>query len=318
MTDTVRTLAKDTKPLDDLTGETDAPSLVKEEKPLVIASASDPAMAALRVTYDSLASIAHGKTRDVGEVIERCIAGLRVHPEAAATGCYSIPYKNHTDDCKKKPWAARKNCHCPLTWVRGPGIQLALWIAAEWKYCADGARVYPSGQDNGEALVEGFFFDLVNVRMVVRQRIVSRFRKKRDGTSYAISQDEYWMEVERNASKMHRNAILKGLPRHVVEPVYETALTIHKEQIQELGIAEVWAQVIGYFATKGVDEDAVIALLGVDGVQDVREEHIINLRHLASSVKAGFQQVKDVFAMPENESPKVGEIGSATSEQRED
>jgi len=305
---------------EDMTGENDAPSipvLAEPPKPQYLQAGSS-SMATLRVTYEAMATLAMGKTRDDREVIQRSIDGLRAHPEAAAKSAYSIPFKTHTDDCKKRPWAARKNCACPISWVRGPSVNLALWVAGEWKYCVEGARVFPSGDDNGEATVEGFFLDLVNVRMVVRQRIVSRFRKKRDGSSYHISQDDYWQEVERNASKMHRNAVLKGIPRHVIQPVYETGLAIHKEMIQEEGIAETWGRVLGFFSERGVTEEMVCRLMGKSGFEEVRAEDVANLRHLVQSIGAGFQSIGEVFQMPDNASPPVGDVGGAASTERED
>ena len=100
--------------------------------------------------------------------------------------------------------------------------------------------------------------------------------------------------------------------------LYETGLAIHKEQIQEEGLAEIWARVLQFFESQGVTEFAVINLLGKQSFADVRAEDIANLRHLVQSIRAGFQSVAEVFQMPDNASPAVGEVGGAVSAEREE
>jgi hypothetical protein len=284
----------------------------------VVESIQDPSLSTLRVQYDAMSAMASGFERNVPAIIDTCIGTVEAYPDLAERGVYAIPYKTHTEKCKKGPRSQRANCSCPVDWVVGPGIHLATLMADEWGCCVDGARIYTSSADGGADLIEGFFLDFVKRRMIVRQRIVPRFKRTRSGEKYAIPQDAYHKEVEIHASKMHRNCILKGLPAKVTYTVYHAALRIKEATIHREGLAETWNKVLAYFEPHGGDEEAVLRLLSKDDPSEVTAEDISNLRALVQSDRAGFTRARELFRIPDRETTNSAATGSVESVERGD
>jgi hypothetical protein len=287
--------------------------------PTQVITASDPAMLSLRASYEAGIAMAHGAKRDELAVVQASVSTLDAYPELAEIGTYAIPYRQHTRACKDGPWAARQSCKCPITsWAKGPGIHLAVMMAADYGYCRDEARVYPS--EEGRVLVEGVFVDFVRARMCVRQRMVSRARKGKGGGVYQMSEPDFSKEVEINASKMHRNAILKGLPRRITETVYQHAAKICEQQVQDEGTAEAWNKAVVFFADRGVGEDRLVAVLGKGAPAELRAADIVNLRHLVRTIQAQIVSVEQVFgvAASDGRAADAGKPMGAATEERDD
>lgn len=271
--------------------------------------------AALAGEIEVLHRCAVSRPRDMKAAQMVMLEMLSNFPALAEMGTYAIPYKEHTEECKAKPWKERASCRCPVSWVRGPSIELMVPMAAAWKNNLHGARLVPVGQ---ETLVQGIYVDVEGLNVVVRDRQVSRMKRKKNGETFWLGQDEYWKEVEIQASKMHRNAIKRGIPRFVWQPLYEAALDVRLAKEASGKIPARWAAACDKFARKGITPEDLLATLGVQKADDLSPEHMVNLGSLWNASEAGLLNLREMFGVPDEPDGLPARLPGGSAIARED
>ena len=91
-----------------------------------------------------------------------------------------------------------------------------------------------------------------------------------------------------------RNAVLKGVPKAMWEPVYGAARSTVMGDFKTLGNRR--AEALAQFQHYGVTKEMICELLGVGGVQDLVVEHLVTLRGLLTAIQDGDTTVEQAFA----------------------
>lgn len=96
------------------------------------------------------------------------------------------------------------------------------------------------------------------------------------------------------ASKARRNVILQAIPRAFVNDLMQVARSVRDKNAPPL--EEQRESMIQYFArTYRVTLEQILAVLSVEGVDDIRVEQMEDLRAIAEGLKAGEGKVEDYF-----------------------
>ena len=224
-----------------------------------------------------------------GEAIDRQIATAKRYPrtvskslreavelatmdEDTAAGCfYSLP---------------RKEKH-----IEGPSARLAEIMAYSWGNLRVEADV--TGEDATHITATGTCFDLernVAVRVRVKRRITNKYGKRYDTDMIGVTGNAA-------IAIALRNAVFKVIPRSYIDRVYQAA---RKASIGEGGTMQQKRQkAMSWFQKTGVQQDQVLALLGVAGLDDVTEDHLITLRGLSTAIRDGDTTVEQAFGRPD-------------------
>jgi hypothetical protein len=145
--------------------------------------------------------------------------------------------------------------------IEGPSARFAEIIINAWGNCRAGARVV--GEQDTQLTAQGAFHDLernVGITYEVQRRIVDR-----DGRRYSV--DMIGVTGNAASSIALRNAILKGVPKVIWDPIYRAARASVMGDFKTLGNRR--AEAIKRFLPYGVTQAMIVEFLGVTGVQDI-------------------------------------------------
>jgi hypothetical protein len=185
--------------------------------------------------------------------------------------------------------------------LEGPSVRFAEIIQSAWGNCRSGARVV--NEQDTYLTAQGAFLDLehnAGVTYDVQRRIV-------DSKGYRYSVDMVGVTANAACSIAHRNAILKGVPKALWNPVYLAARASVMGDFKTLGNRR--AEAIKKFQAFGVTKEMIFELLGVSGVQDIVVEHLVTLHGVLTAIQEGDTTVEQMFA-PKDRTPST--TGSAT------
>jgi hypothetical protein len=104
-------------------------------------------------------------------------------------------------------------------------------------------------------------------------------------------------------SVAYRNAVLKLIPRAFTDRVYKAA---QEASVGKGTLDQKRTRALDYFGKAGVAPEAVYALLGVGGFDDLGIEQIIQLRGIVNAIKDGETTLEEVF----NPEPPQSEAAS--------
>lgn len=170
--------------------------------------------------------------------------------------------------------------------LEGPSVRFAEIVA----YSYGNLRVDVPPVEEGEEIVTATAtcFDLERntaIRITASRSIVGRNgRYQRD-----------MINVTSNAavSVALRNSIFRVVPKPIWEPVYKQARLTSLGDAKSLG--KVRQAALDYFLKQGVHKTKVFAALGVDGIEDIKEDQIVTLRGMVSLVKSGEATIEQLF-----------------------
>lgn len=172
--------------------------------------------------------------------------------------------------------------------IEGPSTRFAEILLYSWGNSRADARVIEEGPTHVKA--EGTYYDLernVAVRKVVQRRITNKAGRRYDDDMIGVTGNAA-------ISIALRNAVFAGIPKALWKGMYE------KARLASLGKAGTLTQtrqkMIDFFGKMGVTPEKLFGLLGVDGLEDVKEDQIITLRGLATALKDGETSVEDLFS----------------------
>lgn len=172
--------------------------------------------------------------------------------------------------------------------IEGPSIRFAELVAAAWQNVrVEGRQV---GDDGKFVTARGTCLDLENnvaIAVEVQRRVTGK-----NGRRY----NDDMIGVTSNAaiSIALRNAVLKVVPKVYWQPAYLAARTVAIGKADTLVARR--GQMLAYFVKLGATNDKVFALLGVTSVEEIRLDHLVTLKGLATAIKDGETTVDDAFA----------------------
>ncbi len=172
--------------------------------------------------------------------------------------------------------------------IEGPSVRMAEIAISCFQNIRAGARVVAN--DGKTITAQGFCHDLENnvaVSVEVKRRITNK-----DGVTY--SEDMQVVTGNAACAIAFRNAALKVVPGALVKPVWEAAKQCAVGDIKT--IADRRSQALKYFASLGVNEKKVLAMLGKSGVDAIDLTDIETLLGLRTAIKEGSTTVDEAFA----------------------
>ena len=203
--------------------------------------------------------------------------------EQTATECiYALPRKQK--DKETGQWV--------LKTIEGPSARFAEIVNYAWGNTRAGSRVI--AEEAAFVKSQGLFYDL----------------EKNTAISYEVSRsilDSYgrryrpdMITVTSNAASSIalRNAILKGIPKALWNPMYQAARSVVAGDVRTLSNRRVEA--LKAFQIFGVTPEMIYATLGVKGIEDVTIEHLVTLKGLLTALQEGDTTAEQVFVSPQS------------------
>lgn len=172
--------------------------------------------------------------------------------------------------------------------IEGPSARFAEIIASAWGNCRFGSRVVAEDQEFVTA--QGAFHDLeknVAISYEVKRRIVNKHGKR-------FSVDMIGVTGNAACSIALRNAVLKGIPKALWSSIYQAARRTAVGNAQTMVAKR--DTMIAYFAKMGVRPDRILAVLGIQGIEDIGLDELATLKGMATAIKEGDTTVDQAFA----------------------
>jgi len=171
--------------------------------------------------------------------------------------------------------------------IVGPTARFAEIVAHSWGNCRAGARVISVGERMITA--QGYFADLeanVAIQYEVQRRITNK-----DGERF--NDDMIGVTGNAACSIALRNAVLKGVPKAIWNPMWERSRQAAKGDISTL--IDRRNAAFDQLAKMGVQADRVFNALGVGGPADIGLDELVELNQLITAINEGDQSIDDAF-----------------------
>lgn len=172
--------------------------------------------------------------------------------------------------------------------IEGPSARFAEIVNYAWGNTRAGARVVSEGDEFVTS--QGLFYDLEKntaISYEVQRRITDK-----NGRRY--NADMIGTTSNAASSIALRNAILKGIPKALWKPMYDSARRVVAGDIRTLSNRR--DEAIKAFAIFGVKPEQIFAVLGVQGVQDMTIDHLVALKGLLTAIQDGDTTPEQAFA----------------------
>jgi hypothetical protein len=205
--------------------------------------------------------------RSVKQFVKNCMEMATLTEQVAEECFYALPRDGKT--------------------VEGPSARLAEIVASSWGNCRAGARVVDEGAEFITA--QGVFHDLernVSITMEVRRRITGK-----GGRRY--SADMIGVTGNAACAIALRNAVFRGVPKALWSSVYEAARSTAIGDAQTL--ADKRTKMFAHFLKLGATREAILAVIGVPGEEDIGLDQLATLKGIATAIKEGDTTVEQAF-----------------------
>ena len=228
------------------------------------------ALPARQGEFDSQIVTAKQYPRSISKFRKEAESMATLDEETAGECLYALPRKGKT--------------------IEGPSVRLAEIILYSWGNARADAEIVE--ENNTHVVSMGTFFDLernVAIRKKVSRRIVDK---------HGIRYNEDMITVTSNAANSIalRNAVFGGIPKAIWKPIWQ------KARLASLGKGGTLTQkrqaMVDWFNKLGIENERIFDLLGVDGIEDIKEDQLITMRGLANAIKEGEATVEEAFARP--------------------
>tara|TARA_Y100000310_G_scaffold334268_1_gene413705 strand:+ start:2371 stop:3414 length:1044 start_codon:yes stop_codon:yes gene_type:complete len=215
-------------------------------------------------------STARKYPRDV-DVFVQTVAGMALRDEETAGKCiYGLPRAGKV--------------------IEGPSVRFAEIIVAAWKNVRADVQALPVGPKDTECTSVATFFDLetnVAIRIATKRRIVNKENRR-------YSDDMIVMTQNANNSIAFRNAVFKGIPEALWDPIYDRARVL---ALGEGGtIIQKRQDMISWFSKLGIQEAAILKRLDVASAGDINVDELVKLKGLANAIKDGEITAEQAFS----------------------
>lgn len=179
--------------------------------------------------------------------------------------------------------------------IEGPSARFAELLVSCWGNNRTGGRII--GADDDFVTGQGFFFDLEKNTAITYE--VKTSITKRDGTRF--SQDMIGVAGSSAASKAHRNAALKGIPKALWFYAFEKAKSVVAGTQETLSARRV--KMLKDLMVCGPTKEQIFGLVGVKGIDDITLEHMVTLGGVYTALKEGGTTVEEAFALDKMQNP---------------
>lgn len=182
--------------------------------------------------------------------------------------------------------------------IEGPSARFAELLVSCWGNNRTGGRIL--GADNDFVTGQGFFFDLEKNTAITYE--VKTSITKRNGDRF--SQDMIGVAGSSAASKAHRNAALKGIPKALWLYAYEKAKAVVAGDQKTLSSRRV--DMLKDIMAQGATKEQIFGVIGVKGIDDVTLEHMVILGGIHTAIKESGTSVEEAFSIDKMKNP--GEV----------
>ena len=179
--------------------------------------------------------------------------------------------------------------------IEGASARFAELIVSCWGNNRTGGRIV--GADDDFVTGQGFFFDLEK-NVAITYEVKTSIRK-RNGERF--SQDMIGVAGSSAASKAHRNAALKGIPRALWQPAFEKAKQVVAGTQETLTTRRV--KMLKDMMTQGATKEQIFGLVGVKGIDDITLDHMVVLGGVYTAIKEGGTTIEQAYALDHMKNP---------------
>lgn len=220
--------------------------------------------------FESQIDIAKRYPRDLRRVIDNSIAIVTMDKETAETCNYSLPR------------AGKK--------LSGASVHLARIIVQQYGNLRVESRV--TGNDLKQVHAEAVCFDLENnvaVKVTTSKSIA--------GNNGRFSEDMIVVTGKAAAAIAYRNAVFAVVPKSVVDKVYNAAMREITGDLstEELIIKRRMLSLKKFKEEFGVEEKEILESLGLNTINQIKKDEIVNLIGMYNSLKEGEFSVDEMF-----------------------
>jgi hypothetical protein len=262
------------------------PARNNEEQEVVIQGGDVGALVALqRAEVDQQITTAKAYPRSIRGFMDEARELVTLTEEIAESCIYALPRKEKGE----------------TKMIEGPSARFAEMIASSWGNCRAGARVV--AEEREFIVSQGVFHDLeknVSITFEVKRRITGR-----DGRRF--SSDMIAVTGNAASSIALRNAVLKGIPKALWDPLYQEARKAAVGDVKTL--ANKRSDMFAYFQKLGVQSDAILAKMGVKGIEDIGLDELATLKGIATAIKEGEITPEAAFARDREEAAATSTAG---------
>lgn len=184
--------------------------------------------------------------------------------------------------------------------INGPSVHLARIIAQNWQNLRIESRVVSITQN--QVVSEAVCFDLETnyaVKVQVRKNILQNEYQNGQATGRKVRMNEDMITVTGNASNAiaYRNAVFAVIPKAVVDKVYGAAKNMITGDLSsdEKLIKRRKAAIDHFKDNYNVTEEQILEVLGLNSINQIKQDEIVNLVGLAQAIKDGDTTVGETF-----------------------
>lgn len=175
--------------------------------------------------------------------------------------------------------------------LKGPSVRLAEIIAYTWGNIHAAIRII--GNDGRQITAEGVAWDLQkNVKISSE---VKRSIRNKSGQMYNLDMQQTTGNAA--CSIALRNAIFRVIPKHIVNKLYEIAITTAVGDVKSL--KERRQKSMAYFQKLGIAQDKILSYFGLSSLEDITLEHIESLLGISNAIRDGMITIENAFSKSE-------------------
>ena len=225
-----------------------------------------------RSEVDMQIATAKAYPRDVKKSLER-IKAMAKADEETANGCFYHLSRGGDE-------------------INGVSVRMAEIIASCWGNLRVQSRII--GNDGRTITAQGVCHDLESnlaVSVEVKRKITGK-------NGQTFSEDMQVVTGNAACAIAFRNAVLKVVPKAITQGVINE---VQEEAKKNIDLAKNRQQCVGYFVSLGVAETQLFEFLGINTMEEITADMIMNLRGIATAIKEGTTTVQETFVKPADE-----------------
>ena len=176
--------------------------------------------------------------------------------------------------------------------INGVSVRMAEIIASCWGNLRVQSRII--GNDGRTITAQGVCHDLESnlaVSVEVKRKITGK-------NGQTFSEDMQVVTGNAACAIAFRNAVLKVVPKAITQGVINE---VQEEAKKDIDLAKNRQQCVGYFVSLGVAETQLFEFLGINTMEEITADMIMNLRGIATAIKEGTTTVQETFVKPADE-----------------
>jgi hypothetical protein len=171
-------------------------------------------------------------------------------------------------------------------------VRFAEAVAACWGNVRVGVEIVDVDRKDGFVTSEGRYYDCeknVGIALRKRRRIVAK----------QINADSIQITGDAGSSIALRDAILRGVPKAIWEPIWERAKKTAAGDAKSM--TEIRSTLLKTFNALGITDVQIFNALEVEGPADLGADQILALQAWHKQLKEGESTLEDIFGSPLDE-----------------